>query len=90
MASVDASALDNTIAESRRWPMRRVLAAFVVALALISSVLTFAVLTGLTPVVPGDEVVALFLAINSGAILLLIGIILSEIWLRRNLTSCRV
>jgi two-component system, NtrC family, nitrogen regulation sensor histidine kinase NtrY len=81
MASVDASALDNTIAESRRWPMRRVLAAFVVALALISSVLTFAVLTGLTPVVPGDEVVALFLAINSGAILLLIGIILGEIWL---------
>ena len=81
MASVDASAFDNTIAESRRWPMRRVLAAFVVALALISSVLTFAVLTGLTPIVPGDEVVALFLVINSGAILLLIGIILVEFWL---------
>ena len=57
MASVDATAFDNTIAESRRWPMRRVLAAFVVALALISSFLTFAVLTGLTPIVPGDEVV---------------------------------
>ncbi len=81
MASVDATAFDNTIHESSRWPLRRVLAAFVVALALISSVLTFAVLTGLTPVVPSDEVVALFLAINSGAILLLIGIILVEFWL---------
>jgi len=81
MASVDATAFDNTIHESRRWPMRRVLAAFVVGLALISSVLTFAVLTGLTPVAPSDEVVALFLAINSGAILLLIGIILVEFWL---------
>ncbi len=81
MASVDATAFDSTIAESRRWPMRRVLAAFVVALALISSVLTFAVLTGLTPIVPSDEVVALFLAINSAAILLLIGIIIVEFWL---------
>jgi two-component system, NtrC family, nitrogen regulation sensor histidine kinase NtrY len=81
MASVDATAFDNTIHEPRRWPMRRVLAAFVVGLALISSVLTFAVLTGLTPVAPSDEVVALFLAINSGAILLLIGIILVEFWL---------
>ena len=68
MASVDATAFDNTIAESRRWPMRRVLAAFAVALALLSAFLTFVVLTGLTPVEPSPEVVVTFLLINSAAI----------------------
>ena len=80
MASVDATAFDNTIAESRRWPLRRVLAAFAVALALLSAFLTFVVLTGLTPIEPSPEVVVTFLLINSAAIILLVLIIGSEIW----------
>jgi len=80
MASVDATAFDNTVAESRRWPMRRVLAAFAVALALLSAFLTFVVLTGLTPIEPTPEVVVTFLLINSAAIVLLVLIIGSEIW----------
>src|SRR5947199_9484390 len=80
MISVDAAAFDNTLAEPRRWPMRRVLAAFAVALALLSAFLTFVVLTGLTPVEPSPEVVVTFLLINSAAIILLVLIISSEVW----------
>jgi two-component system nitrogen regulation sensor histidine kinase NtrY len=81
MTSVDAAAaFDNALAEPRRWPMRRVLAAFAVALALLSAALTFVVLTGLTPIEPTPQVVVTFLLINSAAIVLLILIICSEVW----------
>ncbi len=53
---------------------------FAVALALLSALLTFLVLTGLTSIEPTREVVSSFLAINAGTILLLIGIIVREVW----------
>jgi two-component system nitrogen regulation sensor histidine kinase NtrY len=58
----------------------RWLGPFAVALALLSALLTFLVLTGLTSIEPTREVVSAFLAINAGTILLLIGIIVREVW----------
>ena len=60
--------------------MRRWLAPFAVAIALLSAFLTFVVLTGLTPIEPTPEVVRSFLLINAGSILLLVGIIVREVW----------
>ncbi|MGY3698583.1 two-component system nitrogen regulation sensor histidine kinase NtrY [Bradyrhizobium sp. USDA 3240] len=60
--------------------MRRWLAPFAVAIALLSGFLTFVVLTGLTPIEPTSEVVRSFLMINAATILLLVGIIVREVW----------
>ncbi len=83
MTSADTSAasFDTALAEEpRRWSVRRWLGPFAVALALLSALLTFLVLTGLTRIEPTREVVSSFLAINAGTILLLIGIIVREVW----------
>ncbi|MCG2640480.1 MULTISPECIES: sensor histidine kinase NtrY-like [Bradyrhizobium] len=83
MTSADTSAasFDSAPAEEpRRWSVRRWLGPFAVALALLSALLTFLVLTGLTSIEPTREVVSSFLAINAGTILLLIGIIVREVW----------
>nr|GAJ35333.1 nitrogen regulation protein ntrY [Bradyrhizobium sp. DOA9] len=60
--------------------MRRWLAPFAVALALLSAFLTFLVLTGLTRIDPTPEVVRTFYLINAATILLLVGIIIRELW----------
>ncbi|SFP84917.1 multi-sensor signal transduction histidine kinase [Bradyrhizobium sp. Ghvi] len=83
MTSADTSAASFDTApaeEPRRWSVRRWLGPFAVALALLSALLTFLVLTGLTRIEPTPEVVSSFLAINAGTILLLIGIIVREVW----------
>ena len=80
MTSVDAAAIDNTDAEPRRWPLRRALALLAVPLAGISALLTFLVLANLTPVAPTQEVVNVFLLINSAAIALLVLIVGAEVW----------
>jgi two-component system nitrogen regulation sensor histidine kinase NtrY len=49
-------------------------------LALLSTFLTFVVLTGLTRIQPTPEVVISFLLINTATILLLVGIIVREVW----------
>ncbi|NEU95365.1 sensor histidine kinase NtrY-like [Bradyrhizobium uaiense] len=67
-------------AEARGFPLRRWLAPFAVAIALLSGFLTFVVLTGLTPIEPTSEVVRSFLMINAATILLLVGIIVREVW----------
>ncbi|WP_076859544.1 sensor histidine kinase NtrY-like [Bradyrhizobium mercantei] len=67
-------------AEARGFPLRRWLAPFAVAIALLSAFLTFVVLTGLTPIEPTSEVVRSFLMINAATILLLVGIIVREVW----------
>ncbi|WP_456754739.1 MULTISPECIES: sensor histidine kinase NtrY-like [unclassified Bradyrhizobium] len=67
-------------AEARGFPLRRWLAPFAIALALLSGFLTFVVLTNLTPIEPTPEVVRSFLMINAGTILLLVGIIVREVW----------
>jgi two-component system nitrogen regulation sensor histidine kinase NtrY len=57
------------------------LAPFAVGLALLSTFLTFVVLTGLTRIEPTRVVVVSFLLINAAIILLLVGIIVREVWL---------
>lgn len=71
---------DPTLAESRGWTMRRLLAPVAIGLALLSAFLTFVVLVGLTPIEPTHRVVITFLLIDAGIILLLVGIIAREVW----------
>jgi two-component system nitrogen regulation sensor histidine kinase NtrY len=59
----------------------RVLGPLAVGLALLSAAVTFAVLAGLTPVVPTHQVVVTVLAIDAAASLLLLGVIGREVWL---------
>src|ERR1700716_2869271 len=83
MTSADTSAppLDPSFAESRGWSLQRLLALFAVGIALLSTFLTFVVLTGLTRIEPTREVVVSFFLINAAIILLLVGIISYEVWL---------
>ncbi|WP_036039511.1 sensor histidine kinase [Bradyrhizobium yuanmingense] len=83
MTSADTSAahFDTAPAEEpRRWSVRRWLAPFAVALALLSAFLTFLVLTGLSTIEPTPAVVRTFYLINAATILLLVGIIIRELW----------
>src|SRR5258708_26512192 len=75
-----APSFDPSLAEPKGWPLRKWLAPFAVAIALLSAFLTFVVLSGLTPIEPTKHVVYSFLLINAGTILLLVGIIVREIW----------
>ena len=56
------------------------MAPFAVCIALLSALLTFVVLTGLTRIQPTREVVISFMLINAAVILLLVGIIIREVW----------
>jgi two-component system nitrogen regulation sensor histidine kinase NtrY len=82
MTSADTSAVpsDPSFAESRGKTLRRWLAPFAVGLALLSTFLTFVVLTGLTRIEPTHDVVVSFLLINAAIILLLVSIIVREVW----------
>jgi two-component system, NtrC family, nitrogen regulation sensor histidine kinase NtrY len=82
MTSADSPApsFDPSFAESKGWSLRRLLAPFAVGLALLSTLLTFLVLTGLTQIQPSPEVVNSFLLINGATILVLVGIIAREVW----------
>jgi two-component system, NtrC family, nitrogen regulation sensor histidine kinase NtrY len=81
MTSAETSAASFTPlpADRKGLSLRRWLAPFAVAIALLSACLTFVVLTGLTPIEPTRDVVRSFLMINAGTILLLVGIIVREI-----------
>src|SRR6185312_9761762 len=78
-AETSAASFDLPFAEREGFSLRRWLAPFAVGLALLSALLTFVVLTGLTPIEPTAGVVRTFLAINAGTILLLVGIIVREV-----------
>src|SRR6201990_1040500 len=81
MTSADTAVpFDPPAAVRKGLTLRRLLAPFAVAIALLSACLTFAVLTGLTPIEPTRDVVRSFLMINAGTILLLVGIIVREIF----------
>src|ERR1700761_936845 len=82
MTSADSAVpnFDPSFAEARGWSFWRLLAAFAVVLALLSACLTFAVLTGLTPIEPTPAIVYSFMLINVATILLLVGIIVREVW----------
>src|SRR6201997_943835 len=79
-ADTPAASFDPSLAEPKRFSLRRLLAPFAGGIALLSAFLTFVVLTGLTPIEPTRDVVQSFLLINAGTILLLVGIILREIF----------
>jgi two-component system, NtrC family, nitrogen regulation sensor histidine kinase NtrY len=79
-ADTSASSFDPSFAESKGRSLRRWLAPFAVGIALLSTFLTFVVLTGLTRIQPTPEVVVSFLLINTATILLLVGIIAREVW----------
>jgi two-component system nitrogen regulation sensor histidine kinase NtrY len=66
--------------DSRRWSVRRWLAPVAVCLAMLSGILTFVVLTGLSPIEPTPQVVNTFYLIDAGTILILLGIIFREVW----------
>jgi two-component system nitrogen regulation sensor histidine kinase NtrY len=82
MTSADTSAasFDLSLAEPKGSILRRWLAPFAVGLALLSTFLTFVVLTGLTRIQPTPPVVISFLLINTATILLLVAIIVREVW----------
>ncbi|MCC8941253.1 MULTISPECIES: PAS domain-containing sensor histidine kinase [Bradyrhizobium] len=80
-AETTASTIDTSpAAEPKGFGLRRWLAPFAAATALLSAMLTFVVLSGLTPIEPTKPVVYSFLVINAASILLLMGIIAREVW----------
>jgi two-component system, NtrC family, nitrogen regulation sensor histidine kinase NtrY len=58
----------------------RALGLAAVALALLSALLTFVVLAGLTPIAPTHEVVVTLLLANAGTVFLLVLVITREVW----------
>ncbi|MBR0753726.1 PAS domain-containing sensor histidine kinase [Bradyrhizobium jicamae] len=79
-AETTAQTLDTTPAEPREFSLRKWLAPFAAATAMLSALLTFIVLSGLTPIEPTKHVVYSFLLINAASILLIIGIIVRDVW----------
>src|SRR5215212_7991675 len=79
-AETSAPIFDPTLAESTGGILRKWVAPFAVATALLSAFLTFIVLSGLTPIEPTKHVVYSFLLINAATILLLVAIITREVW----------
>src|SRR5882724_11307165 len=79
-AETSAPSLDPSFAEPKGSSLRRFLAPFAIGLALLSTLLTFVLLTGLTRIQPTPEIVNSFLLINGATILVLIGIIVREVW----------
>src|SRR6516162_7537534 len=82
MTSAESSAaqFDPSLVEPKGRPLRKLLAPFAIGLALLSSFLTFVVLTGLTRIEPTREVALSFMLLNGATILVLLGIIFREVW----------
>ncbi|WOH62907.1 PAS domain-containing sensor histidine kinase [Bradyrhizobium sp. BWA-3-5] len=80
-ATTSAPSLNTSLAESGGGILRKWVAPFAVAIALLSAFLTFMVLAGLTPIEPTRHVVYSFLLINAATVLLLVVIIIREVWL---------
>src|SRR5437870_22016 len=78
--TTSAPPFDPSLTESGGGILRKWVAPFAVAIALLSAFLTFMVLSGLTPIEPTKHVVYSFLLINAATILLLVGIIVREVW----------
>ena len=80
--TVDTSAaqFDPSLVEPKGRSLMRLLAPVAIGLALVSALLTFVVLTGLTRVEPTREVAVSFILMNGATILVLVGIICREVW----------
>jgi two-component system nitrogen regulation sensor histidine kinase NtrY len=79
-AETSAPPFDPSLAESTGGILRKWVAPLAVGIALILTVLTFVVLTGLTSIEPTRYVVNSFLLINAATILVLVAIISREVW----------
>src|SRR6202790_5273969 len=79
-AETSAPSFDPSLAESAGGTLRRWLATFAVAVALLLAFLTFVVLTGLTRIEPTRQVTVSFILMNGATILVLVGIIFREVW----------
>jgi two-component system nitrogen regulation sensor histidine kinase NtrY len=80
MTNTSAAQFDPSLAEPKGWSLWRLLAPFAIGLALLSALLTFVVLTGLTRIEPTREVAVSFILMNGATILVLVGIIFREVW----------
>jgi two-component system nitrogen regulation sensor histidine kinase NtrY len=82
MSSLDqAAAAQAAVAQASSRIENRVLGRIAVIFALLSALVTFAVLSDLTPVSPTNSVVISLLLLDLGVVLLLGGIIGRELWL---------
>src|SRR4029450_279653 len=79
--TTSAPSFDPSLAEPGGGILRKWVAPFAVAIALLSAFLTFMVLPAVTPIDPTRHVVYSFLLINAATVLLLVGIIVREVWL---------
>src|SRR3982750_2560071 len=80
IADSAAPSFTPSFTEPKGRSLWRLVAPFAVAVAMLSALLTFVVLTGLTRIQPTREVVISFMLINAAVILLLVGIIVREVW----------
>src|SRR5213080_3591959 len=83
MTSVGQAAtteLMSAAAAPRSGSIPRALGVAAVALALLSALVTFVVLAGLTPIVPAHEVVVSLLLANAVTVFLLLVVIGREVW----------
>jgi two-component system nitrogen regulation sensor histidine kinase NtrY len=82
MATLDDAALPDatTVAPPGNRRAMRFISPIAVALALLSSLVTFLVLAGLTPIAPSHYVVKYLLAGNAIAVLFLLIVVAREVW----------
>src|SRR3954470_18961079 len=80
IADSAAPSFTPSFTEPKGRSLWRLVAPFAVAVAMLSALLTFVVLTGLTRIQPTREVVISFMLINAAIILLLVAIIVREVW----------
>jgi two-component system nitrogen regulation sensor histidine kinase NtrY len=82
MTSIDKIVLTDVPAADARVPRlaTRFVGPAAVALALLSAVVTFAVLADFTPIVPTHEVVVTVLLVNASTVVMLLGVIAHEVW----------
>ena len=82
MATVDDAATGEfaSVVKPNAGVATGIVGPIVVGIALVSALVTFLVLAGLTPVVPTHNVVVSLLMVNGAAVFLLLGIIGREVW----------
>jgi two-component system, NtrC family, nitrogen regulation sensor histidine kinase NtrY len=80
MTSASQAVSAEPAATGRSRVFFRILGPIAVALALLSTLVTFAVLSGLTPITPTPAVVEILRWVTAASVLLLIGVIAREVW----------
>jgi two-component system nitrogen regulation sensor histidine kinase NtrY len=81
MTSAEPTATLDNIGGFQSRAALRVIGPIAVALALLSALVTFLVLAGLTPIAPSHDVVVSLLLVNAATVLILSAVIGREVWL---------